>query len=854
MTDGKPPQYIRKAAISPAFGLELIESVLLNHADVFHVHTEQTYLLLDRVMPLVNRFLAEKAGFAVTVRTVRILCILLREYLDAVESECEAALGLLNYTIDTDSSTPWRRALYLEAFRIIYLNADLVINLYSAFDAREEKKNVVQDNLATFVRLASEKPSLIGLGQQSSVPSIEAVSRAAEQEQAVIEAGNAAGMIGSDFGVSEINVPGISTQWSTMKVSCLDQLDKSDSPQIPETYIYSLVLTCINSLSEVLAKVILPITIQSQQKASRRGKSSARSKVDDSPETPAANATESKTDSALPQRQSSRSLPINPLQMKDHPAKKSIKITATLINDCWPAFLATSSTFLYAALDADFYRGLVRSVQKFTQVAGILRLATPRDAILTALSKAAVPPSLLKIETLATPTSALISPEAKTPKTPVRGLASPSSESFHGHASTESPNRSHRGSVDFAGPSITQRNLMCLRALINLAIALGPILEQGWPIVLESIQKANVLLSMSGISAMARDYNSSSQGPGTDGLSTQTSLGSEITAVESAVARLFHSSSEYPSEAFSGLLKALCALLRPLNSSDASITLRTPKKLQRRVSSMSGISTSSTAQPQYSHFALSKLGEIARINLRRLVYDAQNGGWDLLVSTLTEVSTSTEEDLKARLMAARVLATAAAESIVFVSEDSEKIRCEVQQRSFSVLQNGIEAMQSTNRLNSASTMPADADVQQSLLDSLKSSLERCGDSMVTGWSSVFIIVGSVFVRGDRPVSSQNDSSGNGSPQEDEFCEVISTKLTRIAFSSLQLICSDFLNIVPKSCASALTKLLSQFCSQKNDMNISLTVIATWKHLEVDTNLYFRPSPYFGMFQIIYKAK
>ena len=820
MTEGKPAQYIRKATISSAFGLELIEGALLNHANVFHAHPEQTQLLLKRVMPLVNRFLSEKPGFAVTVRTVRVLCILLREHLSAIESECEIALGFLNHILDTDSITTWRRALCLEAFRIIYFNAELVVNLYSAFDAREDKKNIVQDNLAAFVRLAAEKPSLIGLGQQSTVPSTEAVSRAAEQEQAVIEAGNAAGMIGSDFGVSEINVAGISTQWSTMKVPCLDQLDKTDGPNIPETYVYSLVLTCINSLTEVLAKVVLPVTIQSQQKPIRKVRPSAKSRVDDSQEPPTINGPGGRTDSPGPQRQSSRSLPANPLDLKDHPANKSIAITATLITDCWPAILASSSTFLYATLDADFYRGLVRSVQKFTQVAGILRLATPRDAFLTTLSKAAVPPSLLKNDSLVTPTSTLMSPEGKTP---TRGLMSPSTESFFTQASTDSPSRSHRGSAEASGPTLTQRNLMCLRALINLAIALGPILDQGWSIVLESIQKANVLLATSRNVAAARELKSPTQASIADGLSVQTNLSSEIAAVESAVTRLFQSTHEYPNDSFKILLTALCGLLRGTGGFDAPVTLKTPTKVQRRVPSIAGISASSAVQPEYGHFALSKLGEIARVNLRRLVYDAADGGWDLLVGTATEMSTSFDEDNTARLLAANVLSTIAAESVVFASSDDEGIRHDVQQRSLSALQNGIKALQGRHNMKPGLLMPADADVQQSFLDSLRSILERCGDSIVTGWNTVFYIIGTTFVPDGHSTSYQDGEPKAEAKRESHHTGVISIKLARTAFSSLQLICSDFLNIIPKSCASALTNLLSQFCSQTSDMNISLTV-------------------------------
>ena len=82
--------------------------------------------------------------------------------------------------------------------------------------------------------------------------------------------------------------------------------------------------------------------------------------------------------------------------------------------------------------------------------------------------------------------------------------------------------------------TLTQRNLMCLRALVNLAIALGPVLEEGWKIVLECLQKAHVLLALSGTAAVANDYRLSTQASEKTPSEAlpQSSLSQEIAAVD----------------------------------------------------------------------------------------------------------------------------------------------------------------------------------------------------------------------------------------------------------------------------------------------------------------------------------
>lgn len=825
LTEGQKPRFIPNAALSQSFGLELIEVVLANHGELFDLHPELAYLLRVQLMPLLTRLLSERLSFPVTVRTVRVFCMLLREHLDIIYAECEVALTLLNHFLDGDGGTNWRRALCMETYRVIYSAPNLALELYSLFDQQEGKRNIIQENLGTFVRLASEKPTLIGLGQQSSFPVGPKSSSA--QEQALLETGGIAGIISGELGIAEVNAPGISTQWSSMKISCLEQPDKAEPPLIPDTYAYSLVLICLNGLSDSLAKIVLPLTMQNQGKSETRGQraSSATS-------TPIAEAVEDfqsyetrRNGATSPQpvvKRRTRFLPANPLSLTEHSSYDSVKTIAHMVEDCWPAILAASSTFLNAALDVDFYRGLIRSFQRLTQVAGLLRLSTPRDAFLTTLAKAAVPANLIKSDIHFSTTSVSASPRVGSSA----GFFA-SADTVVSQTSIDSPSTSRRPSLDSSGPSLSQRNLMCLRALINLAIALGSILERSWPIILENLQKADNILAQSGTIASARDYRSGAQGNDrtlAESGASQSTISSEIAAVESAITRLFQSTSDYPNEAFQYLLQSLCELVTVGKGSDTGVLSVSPSPMLQRSPSMSFISSAAIPHVRNTQFAIAKLGEVARINLIRLASAAEDSGWSLLTEKLLSISTSPTYDSVARLMAADVLGNIAVGITVATVSEEPDVRSEIQMRSLACLESGVHRMYANLEAQHDLANTTDLDVHRSALEALRAILEQCGDSLIAGWRIIFRIVETAFatkstvIDNDSIMEEENDL-------ESVQVRPVSTKIARSAFGSVQLICSDFLVSLKKERFVSLINIMSHFCSQTMDLNISLTVCA-----------------------------
>ena len=828
MTENQRPEFLRFTGLPQTFGLELIESVITNHAAVFSTHPEQAQILRARVMPLIFSAIKAKPTFATTVRLVRVLYTMLRRHIDILPSECGDALEILTHLLDQDAAL-WKRALCMEVFRGIFAEHALVRRIYALYDAKEGEKNVIKTLTATFVRLSTEKPAVIGLGHQSTIPVIETTSSSVvPSEQAMLEASGMTGIISSSVG-TETPSTGISTQWSTVRVPCIDQLDKTEPPAIPESYVYSLVLACVSSLSDGLAKFILPLTVPDESR-NRRKVSKQDTTGRDSPasahlklESPPSRAGGLERSASFKRNP----VPLNPLELDEHTLYADVKICADIVDECWPAILATCSTFLYAALDQEYYHGLVRAFQRFAHVAGLLQLTTPRDAFLTTLGKSAVPPNVL------TACYNLGQPRPTTPSTQTdapnnlfsnaRGLLS-----VEGLTPTlPGAEKQRQASFDAAAASLSTRNLLCLRALLNLGIALGPTLGPAWGIILETLQQADFVLFVTGKTPGRTPSLGRNQDQSDDSNSLMSNFSHEVRSVETAASRLIESSIDFPNASFVEVVEAICSLLEQeqadkseLSSGSAQIPVaaesRRPSQHRRVLSFSSQASGSST---QEFLFALAKLGEIATINIERLLTsDSKASGWERLTDELIKTLNSSIMAPPVRVKAAETLSRLMLEAANVAGSLPDDARGAIQLRVLGALRDALTPLLLKARGASVANHATDVDVHRIILEGLKSILEGCGENLVGGWDIAFQIIGSVF-ENTQSISEER----RGSTTNPGLLTTRSSKLVRSSFSSLQLICSDFLASLPNSCFLILVDTLYKFCSQDDDLNIALTV-------------------------------
>lgn len=233
----------------------------------------------------------------------------------------------------------------------------------------------------------------------------------------------------------------------------IDQLDKADPPAIPETYIYYLALVCLNSLADGMAGYILPIFASGSNKLNGSMSASAKEDTSDGKE------------SSSP-------------QLDDPNVAENIALISDMATVAWPGLLAAMSFFLSANLDEDLFQAVMRSYQNFTNVCGALKLTVPRDAFLTNLCRNAVP----TIPMISTSRSEITISGSNT-----------SVNSLSSGALSYSELSSQQQQM-LANIALSEKNLYCLRVLLNVAMFLGNMLDQSWYLVLETLQQADFLL------------------------------------------------------------------------------------------------------------------------------------------------------------------------------------------------------------------------------------------------------------------------------------------------------------------------------------------------------------------------
>ena len=799
LTDGQKPKVLLGATLSQNFGLELLESVLVNHADTVTAHPEQIHVLRQRLMPLIVKILSERASFSITVRAMRVLQLVLSRLLFALAEDCEMALSLLNHMLDADAAILWKRALCLEVFRNIHSEPALVRSIYAHFDQADEKRNIVRDHLGGLVRLASEKPAVIGLGQQSSIP-LSLGQDDTSGEQAAAQAGGLVGSIGASVTTAETNRLGISAQWSLIRTPCIEQLDKPEPPNLPATYIYSLALTCITRFSEGLARFLLPFTVPVESRSKRKQSSMKEPENSDSIDGSSSNTLQRK------QSLRGRKLPVNPLSLKEHVLYSQITTSGHMVEHCWPALLAASSTYLNATMDSENYHGLIRSFQKFTQIAGLLDLATPRDAFLTTLGKHAVPAL----------NSTSISPQISG-----RDFLTHEDSVASDHDLSASPTI-RQPSVDMAIPTMNTRHLLCLRALLNLGIALGPFLKKSWTIILETLLQADLILSFSGPTGRKQAKRAASKAESeaaAEKADGSEDLGLEVTAAETAASRLLENTADLPSDAFLDFVKCLCSLLHIEDSiQEAEDGLLSPQPAARKHQKMRSVSgiPDAGAHERSNGFVIDKLDDVIQNNVGRMLQpQISESGWNLIAEVLTDVLSSNRAHPNVRIKAAIALDGLVVSVAGSEESLSAKERDAVWDRSLYALLNEVSALYKSQYHGTTSSRTCEVEIHRMALEALKSILDRCGDALIIGWKSVLAIINSIF---DDPISAGHNDDKLASRGR-------SPLLVRSAFESLQLVCSDFLASVPSSHLISLLDTLYRYCAQELDLNISLTVSA-----------------------------
>lgn len=131
-------------SLNKCFGLELVESVLLYNAKIFHRHQVYASLIREKICPMVVKRLTEKSDFPLTCRLWRIVLALIKEFYDIFAAETEIFISCGVKLID-ESLISWERALALETFRELLSEPLQVAHMEEACKRGQKESKLLSD-------------------------------------------------------------------------------------------------------------------------------------------------------------------------------------------------------------------------------------------------------------------------------------------------------------------------------------------------------------------------------------------------------------------------------------------------------------------------------------------------------------------------------------------------------------------------------------------------------------------------------------------------------------------------------------------------------------------------------------
>ncbi|KIM30394.1 hypothetical protein M408DRAFT_21910 [Serendipita vermifera MAFF 305830] len=811
LANTESPNFLKIESLPKTFALELIESVLTNYHVLFHKHPEILLLLHHHLSPLLLKSLSERSSFPLILRSTRVVFILLKQFSDELVTESEVFAMMLIKIISGEESSAsdgsrrphWMRVLSAEVLRGICSDADLIRQYWERYDSENGGSHVFTSLIASLKRLVTEKPALLGVGQQMQGLGVQTDgSGNYKLEQVAGMMANAATTtVTGALGIHGAPV-GLSLATCTMKVQCIDQLDKADAPMIPEGYIYVLGLQCLVSIAEGFASTALPAFTSLTSRFS---------------------STEA---SKLPKALNLEALP------SEEPMVQQLRSDKSMIEAGWPALLASLSFLINTNLSDELFTDVLAAFQALTNVSGVLGAQTSRDAFITSLSKLAIPSLVVtRLDSWVEPST---------------------NRSTSGMGVVDGITALANAAMPVQAPALSERNIACLKVLVYSASYLGGSLGPSWFNVLETLQNADYVLTAKGTKSNSlRKMPSNLMSPpiqksmSGNGISDSNAAeprpvllaDTEPENVLSAIQGLFESTKDMDDEAFRHFAVALCKLSAEMismqvsadmedtsieDSNGAPVSPTVARAHRRRVS---GIQLSRT--PRSGDFSVNKLGMIALLNIHRLLYADAEVAWSPISEHLLSIIRHPAAPTSLRLQAAQNLDQVLVIIPRSLSNFPTELVAEVQRRTLDAL-----ALQ----VLTEGVISTVVDIRRMGLETLHSILQTGAHTLVVGWEAILEMLGSVC----RPAPGV-PTSNTGIPEESipyspavpttphtrltplntsSFSDKPNLILIRVAFQSLTLVCDTLQSLSTEQLKLCITTL--GLFGRQVDTNIALT--------------------------------
>ncbi|KAJ3413434.1 hypothetical protein HDV05_008075, partial [Chytridiales sp. JEL 0842] len=752
LTNGESASSLKIGTMSKNLGLELLESVLSNHWRLFKTHERLLVLLKEHLCPIVIKSFSDKNDYALSVRLMRIIHIIVKHFSNDLMMECEIFLSMFVKLLEADGGPLWQRVLVVEVIKNLFATDAMVRTLFNAYDSKEHSTKVLSEVIHGVASIiVSEKPALLLPPQNTAGETQVSPSSAASFPE----------------------LYALTTQNSSIKMPCLDQLDKTEAPAFTETYLVYLAIQCIISVAEGEAAYIIPLFNIPKDAAN------------------------------------------NDVGGFEGHAREEVLLAIDLAKTTWAYILASLSLLCIASIDDDIFTSVVHAYENFTTAIGLLGLTSFRDALLGSLSRICVPGG------------SSLSADGMMAYKEVNQLSVTAGQLFLNrimHSGTFLGDR--HASCLKALISTTSRLTDILDAqawytiLETLQVADG----------LVSSGKMGRRDASSGSLLKDDAKDSTKLKVTTSNLATTGAaqpLDNQFLNLLALIRRLFESMKSMPNRCFREAVFALCKLAKESTLGVTLVTSSAPP-------GPSAQRTDSKVADEKS-FAISRIHDVCVINAERLVGPSIDV-WDVIISNLLEIAHAPNVSVNIRSQVCQTLSEVvltSIQSVDFKTSEIPSLEMKLLEPIKRLMLVDIMAANSTVDENERVVRGSwFFDVQKFGLETLNKVLQRSGQHLVQGWGLIFDVVRSAVLgtrkRGELQTSTVNNLSsavdGSSSSDVQGGSSSKSAALVRVGFPSLQLICSDFLSMLEPNMLYECMDTLACFGSQMDDINISLTAI------------------------------
>ncbi|WVQ95482.1 hypothetical protein IAU59_002579 [Kwoniella sp. CBS 9459] len=781
------PKLLKLSSLHRTFGLELIESILSGYEEGVKTKPELLFLLQHSLDPLLLKLLAEKPSFPIALRVCRLIFLLIRSFTDQLPREVETyLLTLIKLGMgDIDEEGGKKEGAPLW-LRVLAL--EILRGICG-------DHSLLQNIYSHYDKQESEGSKLF-----SKI--VLALSRLVNEKPALLGIGSQMHGIGVPH--TDPTSPGANPHASYLDLG-LGMVSSAASVGV----------STVNAMMGAAGGGLGPQSMVKLRLIEQHDKAEA-------PLIP-------ETYIYLLALQSLDTLATG-IYVSVANSSAPTPLVKDMASSAWPALLAALSYCIGTNLSDTIFAEVLAAVQDFTVACGLLELNTPRDAFLSTLGKYAVPPPVVSAMQ-----SYMEAPNP--PRNPSVISADALGFSALGVSGSTGP------------PSLSERNLACLRSTVNTARVLGPSLGKAWHDVLEILQNANFMLAMKKPMMGRRPTQPGGSpnmpmSPGTprpagDSAELKPEMLQDLDgeSIQLLINALFDSSRDLPDEAFTTFVTALCQLSAEMIGTNApnlfvdlnenshhvsvpstpTMALSPSQDGQRRRTS--GINISHSIKSGERSFSLTKLRIVTTLNLNRLITGDPELGWAVVTQHLLSVARHLTAPSTIRIQASDALGEVLLSAVRIGKEPR------IQHQVFDVLVRQVDVHPVSH------TVSTDYDVRSAGYQTLNSILESSGHSLSVGWNTIFSMLDNICEEKDKeapPTPSRPDNLP-ASPRADfRRPSMLSTKgntnLVRIAFPSLTLICSDFLTSLDADAMRGCIACLGHFGKQKDDVNITLAAI------------------------------